>query len=1201
MSHHSKKFLLWILIPVVVVGILLFWTIHYLFDPNLYRNALQKSLTFHLGREVTFGKAKIGFWGGIGIAFEDFRIKDRSQSFDLFQSNRLILTAKILPLLRREVKWKRITLEKPKAHLFRDRNGRFNFSGAPLTGEELKSSRQKMIQILSTLFGGSLSIRSGEISFSDESIDGSPLSTEIRSFDLRISKASFRKSFPFHMSGKILHSKKEGRFSISGTIEDINEEMDIAKGRVKAEGEVKNLEVFHFWPYFKTLLPMNKIAGTLDLKGRYQGDLSGPFKASVRIQFRDVAYDHPKVFAYLFTPKWLNLDLHADYDRSTFKISQFSIELPEIKIKGKGRIYGIGTKEMGLDAEASSGSFDLSDGRRFIPFRIITPSVSDALFRAEGSGPVQILSVRLSGKIPEIEHCDQLQYAHTLMVEMRINGTRLKLPWNLPALEGLKGHLLFKGGHLNLKEVEGRVFHSSIDRAHGIFYELLQVPTLEIHSEGRLDLSDLPSLVNPVRNSSGALNPAGINLKCNPAAEQRGIISNGVKTDAFDRDSEEALAPISSLSGRAQYQISLNGKLKAPLHFKHQGGYLLSRVHLTHSQIPFPIQIDEGKLNLSNDDLQWSGAKVEFGNSSFLMGGSWKTGGAFEITAKGKADLKTLLALSQSPLLPEETRSKAEEIKSLSGTGQLSFKGRRATLHQPFFYELEFAPKEVSLLLKGASDPLLFREGSLFLSNLGTAFSKLKIQSLNSSLSFDGTVKQGELNLLTSGSIDLKNIHAMLQLPLFPDSMRTPADEIQNLAGSAELRLNWSGRAEDGVRAIREGEIRLKGVSLRHPKIPAPLSQIEGRILFSPQQIRCDGLKGKLGDSSLTLTSVSTRLASPAKAGTIKADSGVTRRLSFQFSSSHLDLDSLFPEREKKTPTSFEMLRKWLSSWAIEGKVDIEQAKYRNLHCQDLKFEMKMVDGKLLIHPFQLKANGGDLWGEGWIEPAGKGIRFEIKPRLSNMEAVSFLRTLLPKGEEEKIWVTGRIYIDKVELRGEGEDFQRVKESLKGGLRLELENGVIERGNILAKIFSILNVSQLFKGRLPDLKTKGLPYHRISSNIEVKEGVASTGDFLVDSDAMRITIIGKIDLGKHLIDAKIGVHPLGTVDMVLSHIPIAGYILTGKEKAFLSYVYEVKGDLDDPKIEAIPFKSIGEGLLGIFKRLLETPLRPFQKNDSPKK
>jgi hypothetical protein len=35
--------------------------------------------------------------------------------------------------------------------------------------------------------------------------------------------------------------------------------------------------------------------------------------------------------------------------------------------------------------------------------------------------------------------------------------------------------------------------------------------------------------VNPLRNSSGALNPAGIFLKPNPASEQLAIISNEVK------------------------------------------------------------------------------------------------------------------------------------------------------------------------------------------------------------------------------------------------------------------------------------------------------------------------------------------------------------------------------------------------------------------------------------------------------------------------------------------------------------------------------------------------------------------------------------------------------------------------------------------------------------------------------------------------
>ncbi len=1166
MSRPNKKFLLWLLVPIVVAGIFLFWTIQYLFDPDLYRNAIQKTLTSQIGREVTFGKAKIGFWGGIGIAFEDFRIKDRSQSFDLLRSNRLILTAKTLPLLRREVKWKRITLEKPVGRLSRDRDGRFNFFDAPLTAEELKSSQQKTIETLSTLFGGTLSIRSGEFLFSDESLGGDALLTEIRSLELRLSKISYGKPFPFSLSGKILHSKKEGKFSVSGTIEGIPEGMELSKAKVKADVEAKGIEVLHFWPYLQPLLPMNKIAGILDLKGRYQGDLSGPFSASVKIQFKEVVYDHPKVFAYLFTPKWVHLDLQAKYDRQTFEVPNFSIELPEIKVRGKGKIYGIGTREMGMDAEASSSVFDLADGRRFIPFRIITPKVSDPLFRAEGSGPVQILSVKLSGKMPEIDHCDELYNAHVLTVEMKVNNARLKLPWNLPAMEELKGHLLFKQGHLHMKEVETRIFHSSIDRANGIFYELLQVPTLEIQGQGRFDMADLSSLL---------------------------------KTEVFADDAEtnSILGPITSLSGKAPYQISVKGKLKSPLHFQHQGSYLLSKVHLTHSQIPFPVSIGEGKVDLSNEDFQWSGAKVEFGNSSLLMSGSLKRGGASEITAKGKVDLRNLLVLSQSTLFPKETRLKMEDIKSLSGTGQLSFKGRKATPLQPLSYELEFIPRDASLLLKGVSHPLLFRDGSLSVSNLGAAFSKLKVQSLNSSLIVDGTVKQGEMNLSTSGSIDLKNIHSLLQLPFFPDSIRNQADEVHDLAGGAEVRLTWSGRMEQGINIIKDGEILLKGVSLRHREIPVPLSQIEGKILFSPKQMQWDGLKGRLGDSLLTLNVTSSRTLE----GFRKTGLGTARRLSLHLASPQLDLNSLFPEREEKTPASFEKIRQWLSLWAIEGKVEVEKGRYRNLDFKGLRFEVKTVEGRLMIHPFEFKAHGGDLWGEAWLQPSEKGIRFEMKPRLSHMEAAPILRTLLKKEEGEKMFVTGRVYIDQVQLRGEGENFQRVKESLQGGLRFELENGVIEKESILARIFSILNVSQLFKGRLPDLKTKGLPYQRISGTLQVKDGIASTEDFLVDSDAMKITILGNVDLGKNLIDAKIGVHPLVTVDTVLSNIPIAGYILTGKDKAFLSYVYEAKGDLDDPKIEAVPFKTVGEGLFGIFKRLLETPLRPFQKNNADKK
>jgi hypothetical protein len=371
-------------------------------------------------------------------------------------------------------------------------------------------------------------------------------------------------------------------------------------------------------------------------------------------KFRDVVYDHPQVFAHVLTPQWLNLDLSLDYDLKGIKIHQISLELPEIWVKGKGKIYGIGTKEMGMEAEAQSSPFDLSAAKKLIPYRIITPDVSDPLFRGEGNGSVQIISVKLSGKMPEIEHCDQLQYAHALSVEMRLNKVRVKLPWGLPVLEDLKGHLLFKEGNLNLREVGGKFLHSTIDRTNGIFYRLLLIPNLQVECEGRLNLTDLSSLMK-----------------------------GGESTHGFS----ETLAPLTTLSGTAQFQLSATGELKSPLHFQHQGVYRLSKVRLVHSQIPFSVHIGEGKVDLSNEDLQWSGEKVVFGHSSLLMNGSWRHGeksGMLEMMARGRVDLKNLLSLSQSPLFPEEMRLKPKELESLSGTGQLSFKARRPSGHRVF-------------------------------------------------------------------------------------------------------------------------------------------------------------------------------------------------------------------------------------------------------------------------------------------------------------------------------------------------------------------------------------------------------------------------------------------------------------------------------------------------------------------------------------
>jgi hypothetical protein len=1163
MARRKKwlRFFLWIGIPILIMGMLGLVFLYYFFDPNLYRNVLQKSLTTTLGREVSIGRARINFWGGVGIAFEEVRIKDRSLSFDLLQSKKLILKVKLLPLLKKEIQWNRIALESPTLHLLRDRNGRLNVWDTPLTPEGVKASQQKMIQTLSTFFGGSFSIRDGEITFSDEGLGDPPLNTQIQSFNLRLSNVSYQKPFPFQLDGKLVYSNKEGSFSIAGMVRNLPEDMNFLETQIEAEVKIKGIEASLFWPYLKGLLPMKMISGSLDMEGHYGGTLAGAFNASAKMKLKDIIYDHPQVFASILTPKEMNLDFDMEYHSEEIRVHRISLELPEIKLFGKGRIYGIGSKEMGLEAEAQSDPFDLSEGKKFIPYRILIPKVSDPLSRAEGSGSVQIVSVKLSGKMSEIKHCDRMEYAHTLSAAMKLNRARLKLPWKFPVLEGLRGRLFFKEGNLNFNAIEGKFLHSTMHRTNGTFFYLLHVPTLQFQSEGDFNLEDFISLIK-IGESASTPPPA--------------------------------LSSITSLSGMALYQLSAKGDLKLPLHFQHQGVYRLFKARFTHPQVPFPILISEAKVNFSNESIQWSGTRVEFGHSFIQTDGLWKFGekyGPFEMMAAGNADLKNILSFSQSPLLPEEVRLKVNGIETLSGTGQFSFKCRRTRDQRSLSYEGEWMPKETSLLLKGFTQPLTLKGGAFSFTDLGVVFSKMKIQLGNASLALDGFMKEGNLSFSTTGMVDLKYLHSFLQSSLVSDQLRSEMEDIQEMRGRAEVQLKWLGRTEDWISVIREGKILLKGVSFQHRKIPFPLSRMEGSLLFFPEEIRFDEVKGVLGDSPIAFSGSISRIEQRPESG---------QWISFQVSSPQMDFTSFFSKRETVSLLSFEKVSEWLSHWSFNGRLDIDRGKYGALDYQDLKVEMKTIEEKLVFHPLQSKVDGGDIWGEAWIQPSEKGIRFEIKPRISNIDAKAFLRTLLQKSEEEKVMVSGRIHINKVELWGEGEDFQKVKESLNGSLRLEINEGVIERFNVLSKIFSILNVSQLLRGRLPDLKTKGLPFHQILADIHVKDGIASTDDLVVDSDAMKITLIGKVDLAKNQIDARIGVHPLVTLDTVLSKVPIAGYILTGKDKAFLSYVYEVKGGLDDPKIEAIPIKSLGQGFWGIITRLLETPIRPFKYVPSEK-
>jgi uncharacterized protein YhdP len=122
----------------------------------------------------------------------------------------------------------------------------------------------------------------------------------------------------------------------------------------------------------------------------------------------------------------------------------------------------------------------------------------------------------------------------------------------------------------------------------------------------------------------------------------------------------------------------------------------------------------------------------------------------------------------------------------------------------------------------------------------------------------------------------------------------------------------------------------------------------------------------------------------------------------------------------------------------------------------------------------------------------------------------------------------------------------------------------------------------------------GMPYDKITATLSFEDGIVSTQDLFIHSDAMNISAIAKIDMPRgEFVDTAVGVQPLQTVDKVVARIPVVGWILTDENRSIMTVYFEVKGSLDNPIVTAIPVKAMARGVFDIFKNIFQLPAKLF--------
>jgi len=376
----------------------------------------------------------------------------------------------------------------------------------------------------------------------------------------------------------------------------------------------------------------------------------------------------------------------------------------------------------------------------------------------------------------------------------------------------------------------------------------------------------------------------------------------------------------------------------------------------------------------------------------------------------------------------------------------------------------------------------------------------------------------------------------------------------------------------------REAEITLfspqfflRDANFSNAKPDASIRRMHAALLVQDNRYTIHKFSGLLNSSNFSISGSYTSGGSPEANLTVN--------------SSHLDIgDLLFLGTLREQEGNGQNTPKL----NLKLKLNVEAGNYDKLQFAKLSAQLNQESGILYLQGLEAALCGGSVSVKGRVAPSGANVnRYDLSFNMERINAELFFQALDITKE-----VKGTLNLQG-DLTARGATWLDVRKSALGNLRLRLTDGSLRKFNVLSKVFSILNVSQLLKFQLPDMVSGGMPYNEIKGSIAVKDGIASSQDLFIAGNAINMSIVGNADIVKEDLDLTIGVQPLQTVDKIVNHIPVVGWLLTGKGKSVVTAYFEAKGKWSDPKVSAIPVKSMAKGVFNIFRRVFELPVRLF--------
>jgi len=269
----------------------------FMIDLNRYKGTILSKIKPYVPREVDFEDIELTVWSGFGAELRGLRVADNPafSAGDFLQLEGLQVRVMLLPLLKRQIKVKKIILKRPVIHLARHADGELSFSDLIVEAEEETPEGQMPaeeetaggLSALAGLLVSEFVVEQGRIVYQDDLLRPGQSPLVIDALDMEVRDLGFDRLVSIRMAADLLNGSGQN-FEFAGTVGPVGEDLRPETVPFDIRSSLRELPLGTVVSLLPSQLPVRILSGTGSASLEAKGSLDQKIVSRAAVDLQDL-------------------------------------------------------------------------------------------------------------------------------------------------------------------------------------------------------------------------------------------------------------------------------------------------------------------------------------------------------------------------------------------------------------------------------------------------------------------------------------------------------------------------------------------------------------------------------------------------------------------------------------------------------------------------------------------------------------------------------------------------------------------------------------------------------------------------------------------------------------------------------------------------------------------------------------------------